>query len=348
MANAPADPTLGTTTTIGKYFGVVSTVPSLIAATWLYLLVALQPWQATIDLAKLKTTNPVSQPSHAVALLAFALVVAVVTHPTQFVLIQLLEGYWGLTRPSIALAQRRATTHSVRRARANHLYAKTRPAPTMRAAPGVPPSVAPQPADAETALRRSLIGSASNAIRMSYPMTPENVLPTRLGNVLRAYESRGGQSIGLPVLGWTTYIGMVADTSHTSYVQDQRQELDLAVRMTGVGLLCAVITAAAMWPHGPWLLLALVPYGAAWVSYRGALAAAHAYGQACEAWLYLNRFALYERLHLDLPPTTHDERELGNRLQQKVSAYPLFEENYQHPPSPAAADKPGSPPAQPT
>ncbi|SDO90582.1 hypothetical protein SAMN04489867_0911 [Pedococcus dokdonensis] len=352
MPDIPSDPTLGTTSTIGKYFGVVSTIPSLIAAAWLYLLAVLQPWTDVIDLGRLKDVNPVKQPSHAVALIAFALVLAVVTHPIQFVLIQLLEGYWGLSRPGIALAHRRAAVHARRRAAANAMHKAYNPVASATASSGLPPPPPPSaptsgepsgpsaPPDPAETLRHMLITSASGAVVASYPRNPATVLPTRLGNVLRAYESRGGVAVGLPLLNWTTYIGLVAEPSHTAYVQDQRQELDLAVRMTGVGAFCAGVTALALWPHGAWVLLSFVPYAATWISYRGALSAAHAYGQACEAWLYLNRFKLYEQLHLNLPTTSREERAIGKRLAEMVAANPFFEQEYAHASDGSAAQTP--------
>jgi hypothetical protein len=319
MTSLSSDLSLGTTSSIGKYFGVVSTIPTLIGTTWLYLLFLLHPWQSPLDWESLAANNPIAQPIQGLALVVVTVTVAVVTHPLQFVLIQVLEGYWGSSAAGLALAYRRSLIQASRYDRAFGLRrkanARTHPGDDslrLRADP------AARDAAARRALMQGLTFSAASAVVSSYPDNPENILPTRLGNVLRRYETRGGQSVGLPILNWTTFIGMVADPRHTSYVQDQRQGLDLAVRMTAVGLFCATVSAIALWPHGLWVLLAVLPYAAAWLSYRGALAAAHAYGQACEAWLYLNRFALYEQLHLELPATSGAEREMNEGLAEML------------------------------
>lgn len=346
MTNLSSDLSLGTTSTIGKYFGVVSTIPALIGTTWLYLLFLLRPWQSPLDWASLAANNPIAQPIQGLALVVVAITIAVVTHPLQFVIVQVLEGYWGSSAAGLALAYRRAVIQASRYDRAFMLRRavnpRTHPADDsarLRADP------AARDAADRRALMQGLTFSAASAVVSSYPDTPENILPTRLGNVLRRYETRGGQSVGLPILDWTTFIGMVADPRHTSYVQDQRQGLDLAVRMTAVGLFCATISAVALWPHGLWVLVALLPYAAAWLSYRGALAAAHAYGQACEAWLYLNRFALYEQLHLIPPATSADERAMNEGLADMLDGADDYDVTYGHrsaksPANETAADEP--------
>ena len=103
-----------------------------------------------------------------------------------------------------------------------------------------------------------------------------------------------------------------------AYVNDQRSNLDLAVRMIVVSAIAFIISLALLWRYGLWLLVAIVPYVAAFLSYRGAVVAAGAYGRAFSAIIALNRFALYERLHLPLPKDISEEREnnvaLGNVL----------------------------------
>ncbi|QIZ97830.1 hypothetical protein [Leifsonia sp. PS1209] len=321
MADLTSDPSLGTTSTIGRYFGVVSTVPSLIGTTWLYLLFVLRPWQSPLDWSALATNNPIAQPLQGLALIAVAITIAVVTHPIQFIITQAMEGYWGSSHVGLALAYRRALTQARRR--------ETSVALQEQALAAIPPT--DRRGHPWSTLMRALTFTASTTVIGSYPANPDHILPTRLGNVLRRYETRGGKAIDLPILDWATYIGMVADPGHTAYVQDQRQEMDLAVRMTAVSLFCAMVSTIALWPHGLWLLLAVLPFAAAWISYRGALSAAHAYGQAFEAWLYLNRFKLYEQLHLPAPRNSYEERRLNEVLDMLVQGDDAYEARYRRP-----------------
>jgi len=105
----------------------------------------------------------------------------------------------------------------------------------------------------------------------------------------------------------------------------------LAARMTAVGLLCSVLTVGAMWPHGLWVLLSLAPFGAAWLSYLGAISAAHSYGQAITAWLQLNRFALYDQLAVSRPKNSDEERELSKILQLLVDGDRRYTQTYSDP-----------------
>lgn len=332
------DPTFGTSSKIGQYFGVVSTIPSLVLAFWVYALLVLQPWSAHLNVDALVSYDPIPDLGHLVALLVVALVLAVVSHPVQFLLVQMLEGYWGHSQPARALATQRTLVHLRARAGASrirseaHIAAKARtnePARETRYLAGAlfhdNPQVAEQVARGLIDLRTADMALAN------YPADVQHVLPTRLGNVLRRYEIGAGAPLGLDLIRWASHIGMAAEPSHTAYVQDQRQALDLAARMTAVGLLCTVLTVGALWPHGPWLLLALVPLGAAWLSYRGAIAAAHSYGQAITAWLHLNRFALYDRLSVPRPNDSEGERELGARLKLLVDGDKRFDQTYSAP-----------------
>ncbi len=62
-----------------------------------------------------------------------------------------------------------------------------------------------------------------------------------------------------------------------------------------------VISVALLAAHGWWLLAAAVALAGTLLSYRAALAAATAYGQALEAAFDLHRFDLLTALHLPLP-----------------------------------------------
>lgn len=311
------DPTFGTSSVIGRYFGVVSTLPSVILTFWVYALLTIQPWNGGSLLSRMLPGGPVEQLTRVIVLLVVALAIAVASHPIQFVLVQLLEGYWGKSRTARAWAAKRMLAHLKVRDAADRLLedAGSLIYPTNESdlLAGVEfRNPARQVAISEI-VQRSADRRGAAMVYASYPIA-RRVMPTRLGNVLKKYESTAGSAIGLDLVKWASHIGMVADPSHTAYVQDQRQRLDLAVRMTIVGLICSVATIMVAWPHGLWALVALLPFGMAWLSYRGALAAAASYGQALTAWLHLNRFQLYDRLGLDRPASSSAERLQNKKL----------------------------------
>lgn len=324
-------PTLGTSSTIGRYFGIVSVVPSLVLALWVYLLLVMRPWAGPPDIAALALTNPVEKPAHAVALVLAALVVAVVSHPLQFTVVQLLEGYWGFSPLGRALASRRILAQLRARNRAKSAsdssLERTESYPQPLAVSLIGESLYDD-GPARGLVEVLVENTSANAVLARYPSRLEHVLPTRLGNTLRGYETLAGKAVGLDLLKWASHIGMVAEPADTAYVQDQRSQMDLAVRMTAVGILCSALTCGLLWPHGSWLTLALVPLTAAWLSYRGALSAADSYGQALVAWLDLNRFRLYERLGLPRPKDSDDERVQAKHLRVMLAGSQRYKQPY--------------------
>jgi len=118
------------------------------------------------------------------------------------------------------------------------------------------------------------------------------------------------------------YLVSTATAVDTEYLDDQRSQLDLAVRMTIVSMIATVLTSIFMARHGLWLLVTLLPYASCYVSYRGAVVAASEYGRALGVVLTLNRFALYERLQLERPLSTDAERVQNEKLMHFLSHGP--------------------------
>jgi hypothetical protein len=77
---------------IGRYFNVVSLIPSTLFASYLYLLVRSGAWSGPVSLSAAASHLDFSE----VATLGLiSLLVALALHPLQFAIIQLFEGYWG-------------------------------------------------------------------------------------------------------------------------------------------------------------------------------------------------------------------------------------------------------------
>jgi hypothetical protein len=101
---------------------------------------------------------------------------------------------------------------------------------------------------------------------------------------------------------------------------------------------CIIAFLAAvlfLWPHGLWLLVAVVPLGLAWLCYLGAVSAARQYGSALRMLLELNRFTLYEQAHLPLPSTlVAEQATVANLSVLSISPDPAAPIRYRHPPPP--------------
>jgi hypothetical protein len=316
------DATLGTGSVIGKYFSIVSTIPSVALTGWLYLLLTSGALEHAPRLSSVQANA--TRPGYIVAGVMAAIATAVIIHPLQFSLVQLLEGYWGSSalgrglRVRAVMRQLQQLRHAEQgRGQATKILARDE----MRPPSGdlnefvSPKGMAASSSRAEAVVRSQAFLEAWQVVESRYPRELSAVLPTRLGNVLRRHELLAGAAVHLPIIDWATHIGMVADPSHTKYVNDQRTQMDLAVRMTWSGLIGALLSFGLLWPYGYAVGLTLLPLAVAWLSYRGAVISADGYGRAMRAWVDLNRIALYERLGLAPVDTSDDEREQNDRLE---------------------------------
>lgn len=106
---------------IGRYFGIVSMVPSAFLVLWTYALVASGAWDGRPDLGALTKHLGTFSISEAAWLLIATLLVALFLHPLLFGSTRLLEGYWGTSRLAVALASVRILHHRKRWARLKQL-----------------------------------------------------------------------------------------------------------------------------------------------------------------------------------------------------------------------------------
>jgi len=336
MAGESIPKTISGAGSIGRYFTVVSLVPSTVFVAYVVVLLRTGAWSSAevqfttavdgLDLADLAVFS--------VAALLFALVV----HPLGFALIQMYEGYWGTSRPFALLStlltrRHRLLATAIRNQQWAHELA-----------------VRDTKVDRDTLgtrdVRHLLLAGEAKRLHDSYPHLLRDVMPTRLGNVLRRYERLAGAMYALDAVVATPRVLQVAAVRDVDYVQNQRIQLELALRTSFLSLVASGVTVALMWRHGPWLLLALVLYLFSYIAYRGAVVVAHEYGTALAVAIELNRFALYERLRLSLPDDLEEERhqnvqltaalrldndEMESRLHEKL--HPVLD--YIHPPPPS-------------
>ena len=169
-------------------------------------------------------------------------------------------------------------------------------------------------------------------------------MPTRLGNALRSAEDNIGSQYGLDAILTAPHVALIAPAEHVSYLNDSRQQLDTSVRLCVVALIVTIETAGCLLSDGWWLLVVLAPYFLAWIAYRSSVAAADYYMAIVGTVLDLNRFKLYESLHLPLPPTAEEERRSNEKMMRFLGGE--FEHlRYKHPAAgtPSAGDTPPTP-----
>ncbi|MGH3068089.1 MAG: hypothetical protein ACRDMI_05830 [Streptosporangiaceae bacterium] len=328
------DASTGAAQVIGRYFSVVSVVPSSLYVTFVYLLIASGSWRHSPDWSHAFTSLEHLGIGGFAFLALFSVGLGVFIHPIQFATVQLLEGYWGTG----LIAQKIRTQRILHyQARCKNLNRKRNTA--LNTLADWRNGNVPTTLTSRTPLR-SEYDEARRVRSSSFPANLDQVMPTRLGNALRRVESQAGRQYGMDALQVVPHILLIAPASHVDYVNDQRSQLDLAVRMTLISAAASATALLFLWPYRLWALVAVIPYALAYLSYRGSVVAAGHYGAAIDNLINLDRFALYEQLRLPLPPSGHAERIMNQNMRRLLEYHNDVLIDYQHP----GGQTPGSSP----
>lgn len=243
-----------------------------------------------------------------VGLLAVAvLVIAALLLPLQLQLVRTLEGYWGQGRVA-----RWLSGPFLRR----HRKVRARLADRAQLAPGA--TTVPEEA-----------AVADQLLRARYPREP--LLPTALGNALRAAERRAGRRYGLDAVVLWPRLYPLVDERQRTVLEDRRDQLDLAARMTATFALAGVVTFGLLWRYPAWWVFPLAVLALSALSYRAATASAIAYGESLDIAFDLHRFDLLTALHLPLPVDNASEREQNQRLSTWLRQGGPPPASYRHP-----------------
>jgi hypothetical protein len=300
---------------LGLRFNVVSLLPNVTLVLMVLTLVASgAPAEAPSPHEVVMAIDNLSVERLA-AVLALVLIVSVILHPFQFSLVRLLEGYWddtAVSRPFSAIGK------ELHRRRRSYLE-------------GLSLTAAETP---EERRRKQWAEDQYN----HYPEA-DRLLPTRLGNTLRAAEDEAGKRYELPTIAAMPRLYPYLSERFAAVFVDRRNQLDVAVRFCSVFALAAVIAAMLLLPNGGrWRLLPILIVGLSWVAYQGAVRAAAAYGQALYVAFDLHRFDMLRALHYPLPSSRAEELALNERLTAFFTAGEVPDDDYHH-----ADSEPGQP-----
>lgn len=297
---------------LGPRFSLISYLPTAAAALAIMLVLAAgapgayPSWSRALQQARAIDAADVG------LLVVLITLLAVMLQPLQLRLVRLLEGYWGggpragaLSRMLLALQRRRRDA----------LASRVMVEPRSGSPAGTPPAAAV---------------AAQEALSARFPSAGQ-LLPTALGNALRAFEERAGRAYGLDaVVIWPRLYPLLSD-SIRAVVDDRRDQLDISARISATATVVAVITATLLWGDGWWLLLPLGALAVARIAYGSAVSAAVAYGEGVRVAIDLHRFDLLRSLHLPLPVDREAEREANRALCDFLRQGVPIPLKYEHP-----------------
>ncbi|MEP0914024.1 hypothetical protein NDI45_24240 [Leptolyngbya sp. GB1-A1] len=159
----------------------------------------------------------------------------------------------------------------------------------------------------ETRARREYV-RCDNALHQ-FPTDDADVMPTRLGNILRAAERRPLEKYGLDaIVCWSRLWLLIPDAAKKD-LQEARADLNTAVRVWLWSVLFAVWTVWTWWALPVAIIAALFAYG--W-----AIDAAIVYADLIESAFDLYRTLLYQSLRWTLPANPKEEQAMGAALTQ--------------------------------
>jgi hypothetical protein len=287
--------------------------PALLTVIVFVLLASGAP--GTLSTAALVTTLKDFSGAQVALLFLGVVVVAVILQPFQIAVVQILEGYWvgnplaRSGRPSMASRAWDIGTELQRR--------RFRLLQILEKDENDDEGDADDLADELSELRIKQAGWARGELR-GYPELETRLMPTRLGNQLRAAEDDAGGRYGL----WTNVVyprlQSVLSDRLASDLASSNDQLDLAAHLCVTLALATLASAGLLAPNGwrnPWWLLVPAATAAlAFLSYRAAIKAAASQGVLLAAAFDLHRFDLLTALHYRLPDDPWSEYRFNGEL----------------------------------
>jgi hypothetical protein len=147
-----------------------------------------------------------------------------------------------------------------------------------------------------------------------FPWDKESLmLPTALGNAIRAFERHGPTRWGLNAIAAWPHIEMLLQTEETQVQSDAKGDVAFFMNGSLLAVIAGLVLVADQIVNEPlpWLAVALyaIPFILSIAFYRASVGSAQRWGSAVRASLDIHRRELYEKLGLRAPLNFTDERE---------------------------------------
>ena len=157
-----------------------------------------------------------------------------------------------------------------------------------------------------------------------FPVRREDVLPTRLGNALRAAEDYASddERYGMDAVFYWPRLYLLLPTDTRALIEDYRSGLDRMVLIASLAVVFPfaglIVLAFAHTSWLAWVVSAAVTLLVAWVAYEAAVSAALAFGDVVRACFDLYRRTLMKQFGLEVPVSLKDERARWATLKQQL------------------------------
>jgi hypothetical protein len=237
----------------------------------------------------------------------FVFLIALVLQPFQVAFVRLLEGYWTEGGVVGATGRLLVQRHLRQKTILEHDSVSNAPMPVSSKLAAV------RDQQRLTQAARARRWRADDRLR-DYPVDSERLLPTALGNILRAGEEAAGSRYGLDAMAvyprLYPYLSPRLDAA-------MNEQLDMIDTMASMCLVFACGTAVAsplLRRLDAWSLITLALALATLFAYLAAKAAARDHSVLLATAIDLHRFDMLEHLHYPLPQDVQTEQTLNAEL----------------------------------
>jgi len=260
-------------------FGLVSALPTVVLVSWVAFVWGSGAALGAPDVQGVLATLGTATVAQVTIAGILGVALGSALHPFQFLLVRVLEGYWS-DIPALRHLQYLGIEISRRR------------------------------------MQRLRRARQTSELLVRYPPNQADLLPTAIGNAMRAAERRAGQAYGMDAVQMLDRLYPLASPAVAAVFEDRRNQLDIAARYCGVLGLISISGLATLATDGAWLLLPLSTALLTWLSYRATLRTALAYGQGLRLIFDLHHADLVHRLGWRVPADPTRLAELGRSLQE--------------------------------
>jgi hypothetical protein len=174
--------------------------------------------------------------------------------------------------------------------------------------------------------------SAAWSLDKFYPHERERLLPTRVGNAIRAFESHSNVRWGLDGVTIWPRVELLLSADERDLQVDAKINFYVFINAATGALIvgaCLVIdkglnapTPTSYWP------LYVIPFVLSYILYRAALGPATDWGDTVRASIDLHRLEIYEKLGVRAPTSFSDERALADRVNRALLyGHPLLSDD---------------------